>query len=53
MSDALASETRPAKSRTTSGSSLRVLLSRRRTYVIAACALLLLALPFYLERFWL
>ncbi|MEB8342552.1 branched-chain amino acid ABC transporter permease [Streptomyces endophyticus] len=32
---------------------MRDLLSRRRTYVIAACALLLLALPFYLERFWL
>ncbi|MFD7297356.1 branched-chain amino acid ABC transporter permease [Streptomyces sp. NPDC059897] len=32
---------------------MRTLLSRRRTYVIAACAVLLLALPFYLERFWL
>ncbi|MGD6755420.1 branched-chain amino acid ABC transporter permease [Streptomyces sp. BH105] len=53
MSDVLASDAPPAKSRSTYGSSLRALLSRRRTYVIAACALLLLALPFYLERFWL
>ncbi|MFZ3560864.1 branched-chain amino acid ABC transporter permease [Streptomyces sp. BH055] len=53
MSDVLASDAPPAKSRSTYGSSLRALLSRRRTYAIAACALLLLALPFYLERFWL
>ncbi|WP_443063153.1 branched-chain amino acid ABC transporter permease [Streptomyces sp. NBC_00483] len=53
MSDVLASDAPPAKPRTTYGSSLRGRLSRRRTYVIAACALLLLALPFYVERFWL
>lgn len=28
-------------------------LTRTRTYVWAACAVLLLALPFYLDRFWL
>ncbi|MFF3492762.1 branched-chain amino acid ABC transporter permease [Streptomyces sp. NPDC002795] len=53
MSDVLAPDAPPAKSRTTYGRSLRTLFSRRRTYVIVACALLLLALPFYLERFWL
>nr|WP_206440045.1 branched-chain amino acid ABC transporter permease [Streptomyces scabichelini] len=30
-----------------------VWLTRSRTYVWTACAVLLLALPFYLERFWL
>ena len=53
MSDVIASDAPPAKTRATYGSSLRGLFSRRRTYVIAACAVLLLALPFYLERFWL
>ncbi|WP_306316323.1 MULTISPECIES: branched-chain amino acid ABC transporter permease [unclassified Streptomyces] len=54
MSDVLASKADATKTRTESSSSRRRgLLTRRRTYLVAACAALLLALPFYLDRFWL
>ncbi|MEV5608762.1 branched-chain amino acid ABC transporter permease [Streptomyces sp. NPDC052225] len=53
MSDALTAQAEAAKSPAQPRSSSRSLLARRRTYVIAVCALLLLAFPFYLDRFWL